>query len=408
MTTRTNNAIHIMAMAAAQGGRLSGSDRIFIELSRRWAASGQAVRIHVWEEGRQMCLRNGLPHDIIDEHPVGRAASLANRAGLLTRAHFYLVLTNRALRWARTNPPVDTDSIVYSASDFWPDVFPAVKTISKGAKWVASFYMFAPPPYRGFEGQARKTLPRPEDVFYWLSQRAVLPLIRRRAHAVLVTGPLDKERLCRLGIDPRKIIVVYGGVDLSLADSTSAEGGPTYDAVFVGRLHVQKGVRQLVNIWSRVTQRNPAARLALIGDGPLDKELHDTVQARNLSNNIALLGFLDGTEKYAIFKRSKIVLHPSVYDSGGMAPCEAFSCGLPGISFDLPELRAYYPQGMLKVPCFDLDAFADAVTRLLEDDALRRRMGQEARALAEGWDWEARAVSVARSIARALEIHDHC
>ena len=49
-----------------------------------------------------------------------------------------------------------------------------------------------------------------------------------------------------------------------------------------------------------------------------------------------------------IFKDSKIVLHAAIYDSGGMAACEAMACELPGVSFDLPALKTCYPKGMFK------------------------------------------------------------
>src|SRR5207253_4263065 len=110
-----------------------------------------------------------------------------------------------------------------------------------------------------------------------------------------------------------------------------------------------------------------------------------------LEQNVVLLGFMDGAEKFAIVKRANLVVHPALYDSGGMAACEAFACGLPGVSFDLPALRSYYPVGMLKVSPFDLDEFAEAVLRLLSDERLRREMGAAARAYAEEWDWDRRA-----------------
>jgi glycosyltransferase involved in cell wall biosynthesis len=53
-----------------------------------------------------------------------------------------------------------------------------------------------------------------------------------------------------------------------------------------------------------------------------------------------------------------------------MAAWEAMACGLPGVSFDLPALRTYYPKGMLKTPCYDLKAFAENILKLLNDEIL--------------------------------------
>ena len=97
--------------------------------------------------------------------------------------------------------------------------------------------------------------------------------------------------------------------------------------------------------------------------------------------------FKDGLEKLKIFKDSKVVLHPAIYDSGGMASCEAMACGLPGVSFDLPALKTYYPKGMLKTPCYDLEAFAKNIFKLLNDETLYRRTAEDALDWAKEWDW---------------------
>lgn len=379
----------IMAMAA-QGDGLSGSDRIFLELSKRWYARGQRIRINVCQEGRAMCLRNGIAHELLEEWPV------ADQLG--TRLSAYLSITVRAALRAWRLPP-ESDETVYSASDFWPDVVPAlIRHLRTGSTWIAGLYLFAPAPWRGFEGSARRGLPRPEDLLYWLSQVAVLHVIRRRASVILVTGDSDKDRLTRQGVDPNRVVIVKGGVDMTLPGQVEAGPGNQYEAVFVGRLHVQKGVRQLLDIWSRVVSVRPSARLAIIGVGPLAKYLHHRVHELHLDSNVEFLGYLDGRDKVAVFKRSALVVHPALYDSGGMAACEAFSCGLPGVSFDLPELRTYYPQGMSKVPSYDLDAFAAAILTLLDDSCLRRQQGTEALALARLWDWDRRAEEVANLI----------
>ena len=112
-----------------------------------------------------------------------------------------------------------------------------------------------------------------------------------------------------------------------------------------------------------------------------------------------MLGFLDGGPKYDVFKKSRLMVHPAIYDSGGMAAAEGMAWGLPGVSFDLEALQTYYPKGMLKTEPGDLDGFATNVLRLITDGECFRKTSLDALALVrEHWDWRARTDDIYREV----------
>jgi glycosyltransferase involved in cell wall biosynthesis len=166
-----------------------------------------------------------------------------------------------------------------------------------------------------------------------------------------------------------------------------------YDAVFQGRFHPQKGVVELIEIWRRVVEKIPEAKLVMIGDGPLMKNVKLKIKNLKLESNIELLGYVfDGDEKYKTFSQSKIVVHPALYDSGGMASAEAMAFGLPCVGFNLKSYISYYPKGMIKVKVGDLNAFSDTIIRLLRDERFRNRIGGEAEnVVKKDWSWEKRS-----------------
>jgi glycosyltransferase involved in cell wall biosynthesis len=161
-----------------------------------------------------------------------------------------------------------------------------------------------------------------------------------------------------------------------------------YDCVFVGRLERMKGVLELIEIWRLVVNQMPRARLEIIGNGLLEDEIRSKIILCELLPNIDLLGFLDGEEKEAVLRKSKVFLHPSIYDSGGMAAAEAMGFGLPVVGFELAN--DYYVRGIVRVPLLNLNEFARAIIKLLTDSTYYSKMSQEAKEYSKEWSWDFR------------------
>lgn len=372
---------------------LSGGDRITIEILRRSSAEVRAIKILTGASGRTMYGRYLKPTSQCDYQITSRVA--LQKQSLLNTILFVIeALVTGVIVYARCARRFGSPDLLLSGSDFLPDVVPGVLAKRKrpATQWIAPFYIKAPhpfawdSPYR-MVGRVQKTLSRLRAVLYFLSQQFSLLFILKYADGVLVTSDPDKHYLVWRGVPEDNILVISGGVNFEEATSFSKSDPSKYDAVFVGRLYPQKGVLQLLDIWSKVIERRPEAKLALIGDGPLDRQVRKRIDALGLQHSVELFGFRDGAEKYAIITSSRVFAHPAIYDSGGMAMCEAMAFGLPGVSFDLPALKTYYPQGVVKVPCFDLEEFSKAISTLLSDPRLYERLSTQAVALAMQWDW---------------------
>jgi len=289
---------------------------------------------------------------------------------------------------------------VISTTDFLPDVVYSflLKIRNPKIKWVASYFLEAPKPWAK-NNPYRTSLGRYLiGVLYWLIQRFSYWLIRWKADFVLVTSKPDVKRFVTRKRPRRKIIIVQGGVDIGKAREYLNEK-EQYDACFMGRFHYQKGVLELVDIWKKVCQKKPKAKLAMIGSGSLETDVRRKIKKYHLEKNIDLLGFKSGKEKYQIFKQSRIMVHPATYDSGGMSAAEGMAWGLPAVSFNLESLKTYYPKGMIKTKCFDFEGFAGNILRLLNDKNFYHQTSKQARDLiVKVWDWNKRADSIYKEI----------
>jgi len=386
--------IHIFALAA-HGQGLSGGDRIFIEFARRWSKFCK-INIWVWKEGYRMCLRHKLQMPNI-KYQISNMEPW-KRFGFVINYFARIIVGIRGGLTAKIENPEST--VIYSASEFWMDAIPGwiLKLRFPKIRWVAAWYQTAPNPLTGFTEGKRENRYRLSSFFYWMIQVPIKPLIKGFADFVLVNNDEEKKQFS-------KALVVFGAVDLErikVWESKFKNLPKIYDGVFQGRFHAQKGVLELIDIWKIVVSKKPNARLVMIGDGPLKKNVELRIKNLELSNNVILKGYMfDGEEKYKIFSQSKIVLHPAFYDSGGMAAAEAMAFGLPCIGFDLDSFKSYYPKGMIKVSIGNLKEFANIVVSLLNDQLSRDRIGAEGLDMIKrNWSWDKRAEEIFDEINR--------
>ncbi len=382
--------IYIFALAASGNG-ISGSDRIFIEFAREWSIKHQVI-IYLWEDGYRMCKRQALNGRITYE--VVNINSW--KFGFLIN---YLIRIIKGIKIGLTLKINDPQAVlIYSASEFWMDSIPAflLKVRYPKIKWVAAWYQTAPNPLRDFIQDFKSMRYRLSAFVYWIIQFSIKPIIGRFSDYILVNNREEKKAFGALK-SSKKILVILGAVNIEECNKwrKKIRSLPKiYDAVFQGRFHPQKGVLGLLHIWNDLLKIRKDARLALIGDGPLMNEIKYFIHNNKLDDNIKLFGYLfDGREKYKVFMQSKIVVHPSVFDSGGMASMEAMAFGLPAIGFGLPAYKDYYPQGMLKVREGDREGFSKALLKLLSDNNLYKIYSKQASELMtrrNSWKYRAR------------------
>jgi len=378
----------------------SGGDRIFTELIKGWK-NHATIQLMGAEEAILISKRNGVDVEFLQVSEMN-AHVRCGIMGLFRHTYQRFKAGIQALKTFEWELK-DVD-VVYSVSDFYPDFYPAYLLKRRNPKitWIAGYYLFAPAPWA--KDTPYKGLQRLRGLVYWLMQRPSYYLVKKYADKVFVTSEPDVKHFITSKRSREQIIVVQGGVDVTASEEyhrQGAGGAKQYDACFIGRLHYQKGVLILIDIWKKVCEEKSDAKLAMIGDGPLEEEARTKIKALGLEQNIELLGFMDGEKKFEVFKQSKVMVHPATYDSGGMAAAEGMAWRLPGVSFDLEALKTYYPQGMVKIPCFEEQQFADAILRLLNDPSYYDEQAQLAHELILNvWDWKKRAENVWKAMLR--------
>ncbi|WP_051951150.1 glycosyltransferase [Actinacidiphila yeochonensis] len=143
--------------------------------------------------------------------------------------------------------------------------------------------------------------------------------------------------------------------------------------VCVGRLCPQKGQDVLLRAWPRVTERLPAARLALVGDGPdLPRLLRDA------PDGVLFAG--PAADPLPWYQAADVAVQPSRWEGMALAPLEAMACGVPVVATDVAGARESAPPdgGGAIVPPGDPAALAAALLVLLTAPARRAAAGRRA------------------------------
>jgi glycosyltransferase involved in cell wall biosynthesis len=204
---------------------------------------------------------------------------------------------------------------------------------------------------------------------------------------VIFQNPDDRDVLLNAGaLNVSKVRMIRGsGVDLGQYQALpEPEGLPV--VCMAARLLRDKGVQEYVEAVRLLHKRGVRAVFKLAGD--VDPGNPTSITAADLSawkqeGLLDVLGYRSDVAQ--LFAASHVVVLPSYREGLPKVLIEAAACGRAVVTTDVPGCRdAIEPDvtGLL-VPVKDAAALADAIQRLIEDEALRKRMGAAGRLLAE-------------------------
>jgi glycosyltransferase involved in cell wall biosynthesis len=195
---------------------------------------------------------------------------------------------------------------------------------------------------------------------------------------VCLTG-FFKEKIMEIGIPERKIFVRPNFIQAPPLGTLPNRQVDDY-GVFLGRLSNEKGLWTLI----RAFEQMPEVPLKIVGTGPLEAEMRTYIRDKGLQN-IDMVGFKGGTEKWELIRNCQFAVVPSEwYENFPIAALEFFASARPVIAArigGLPYVVEEGKNGML----FEAGNVADLVTKVRQlrtNPAEADAMGQYGRQLA--------------------------
>ena len=206
---------------------------------------------------------------------------------------------------------------------------------------------------------------------------------------------LAGEVEAKMGV-PAPVHVIPNGIDLELFDR---DGGIDVErrfgmppgaltVLFANRMEERKGVHIVGEVAVRVMARHPHVHFVLAGRdlfGYLENRVLPVIREAGLERRFHALGGLAFEEMRAVLKRSEIFILPSLWENCPYSCIEAMAAGCAIVSSDcggMPELIAPHENGLLATSG-DAASFVQQLEELIEDAALRERLGEAARVTVE-------------------------
>lgn len=386
-------SVHTCPLATL-GGKDTGGMNVYVrELTRELTHRGIAVDVFTRSQNPH------LPHIVHELGPGGRVIHVPAGPEAPIEKHRIVAHLPEFIGWVQRF--VEREGLTYDLihSHYW---LSGLAALALRSVWqVPVIHMFHT------LGRMKNRVVRPEEREPPRRLEAERRLVQEADHLVAAT-PIEKAQLVWLyGATPSHITVIPPGVDLEhfrpipKAEARRILGFPPERryVLFVGRIEPLKGLETLMRAVAILAQECPSwtqdFAVVVIGGDPdatADAEmqrLHQLREELGVTDLVAFIGAKAHETLPYYYNAADVVVMPSDYESFGLVALEAMACGTPVIASDVGGLLYLVRHGEtgLRVPRRQPVALARALDRILRDEGLRQRMGENGRRWAQGFAW---------------------
>jgi glycosyltransferase involved in cell wall biosynthesis len=232
-----------------------------------------------------------------------------------------------------------------------------------------------------------------------------------RSAGIHCTSESERDALKRWGVD-RQAFIVPNGIDLAEFQALPARGtlrnrlgiaAESKVMLFLGRLHLKKGIELLLDSFSQLACRNEQVHLLLVGpdEGGYSTSIPEWAVDHGLAARVHTLGELKGVDRLAAYADADLFVLLSQSENFAMSVAEAMACGVavvvtPGVGLSPAVQR--WNSGI--VVSYEPEAVATDLESLLLNNDRLQDMGRNGKKLAEA---EYSADVVGMSMARQYE-----
>lgn len=215
------------------------------------------------------------------------------------------------------------------------------------------------------------------------------------ADYVFVNSPFCYDTFVAEGFPKEKLVMIPRGFDPAKYNP-APQPDKVFRAIFVGQLLVRKGLKYLLEAWSRLNL--PNAELLLVGK--LMDEVRPLMEAYLRRPDVRHIGFVP--DPVGAYNSATVFVFPSVDEGSAKVTYEAMACGLPVIVTPNAGSLARDGEDGFIIPIRDTESLEEKLLFFYKHRDSAREMGQTARKNISAYTWEQYEHSLIQTYHRLL------
>lgn len=151
------------------------------------------------------------------------------------------------------------------------------------------------------------------------------------SNSIRIVSNFQKEEICEICPDALdRFVLAPIPMDYSRIACPAAD--KTFDLAFIGRLHHERGISELINILKLTSTEYPEIKIAIAGDGPSRQLIENKLSYLIKDGSLTLLGHLGGESIQDLYSKSKVLISSAPREGYGLTIREAALSGVSVIA----------------------------------------------------------------------------
>lgn len=236
----------------------------------------------------------------------------------------------------------------------------------------------------------RKSLRPPLSWLALYLELYAMPYVYRSVQIVTVSES-SKRDIEEYGLSEKSPLVIHNGVDLKAYAPGKKSEHPL--VLYVGRLKYYKSINVLLKAADILKKTIPNLKVVIAGDGEERENLIKYARKLKLGETVSFLGRVSEAEKISLYQKAWVFVYPSFMEGWGSTNIEANACATPVVASNVPGLRDSVQDGItgFLVPYGNAPRFAEKISAIITNNALRNEMEKNALQWAKNFDWDKNA-----------------